>query len=190
MGEISLVFTFLREGKLESAWDLMKQSNLSRDALDVRSIIQALEEKIAHQSRQGCVRIVTRLNRRIHALKIFQQHGFVPQTLMAPVDLPNGYHGKILLVRIVGGQAHGLVCLRGGDDWHREILHNTTEEIQDLGFENSNVVPSGGAWVRIEENGTIIVYGNSDEFGTCDKKLAADLISGAFPGKKIIVRRS
>jgi len=109
---------------------------------------------------------------------------------MVPVDLPDGYHGKVLLVRIVGGMAHGLVCLRGGDDWHREILRNTTEEIHDLGYENSIVVPAGGAWVRFDDDGTILVYGSSDEFGACDKKMAADLIAGAFPGRKIRIRQS
>ncbi len=110
------------------------------------------------------------------------------QHLIAPVDFREGYRGKILLIRIVGGKANGFVCLRSGDEWHREILKNTNKEIQDLGFENSMLVPAGGAWVRFDEGGTIIVYGSSDEFGTCDKKKAADLISSAFPGKKILTR--
>ena len=111
------------------------------------------------------------------------------QKLIAPVDLQEGYQGKILLVRIVGGKAHGIVCLRSGDEWHREILQKTKRELQDLGFENSDVVPVGGAWVRFEEDNRIIVYGSSDEFGACDKKTAAGLISNAFPGKQIVVRQ-
>ena len=111
------------------------------------------------------------------------------QKLIAPVDLQEGYQGKILLVRIVGGKAHGVVCLRSGDAWHREILQKTKRELQDLEFENSDVVPAGGAWVRFEEDNRIIVYGSSDEFGVCDKKTAANLISNAFPGKRIIVRQ-
>lgn len=189
MGTNSLVLGFLRAGKLESAWDLMKQNNISSDELDYGSIFPELEEKIACQSRQGCVRSLNSLNRRVQSLKIFQKHGFVPQKLMVPVNLPDGYHGKVLLIRIFGGKAHGLVCLRGGDDWHREILNNTKEEIQDLGFENSSVVPAGGAWARFEADETVIIHGSSSEFGACDKKMAADLISGAFPGKKMIVRQ-
>lgn len=120
--------------------------------------------------------------------KIFRKHEPAQQTLIAPVDLKEGYRGKILLVRIVGGKAHGVVCLRSGDEWHREILQKTKREIQDLRFEDSDVVPVGGAWVRFEEDNRIIVYGSSDEFGACDKKTAAGLISSAFPGKHIIVR--
>ena len=115
-------------------------------------------------------------------------HDLVPQQSIASVDLPGGYHGKVLLVQIVGGRADGLVCLRSGDDWHREILRNAKEEIQDLGFENADVVPLGGAWVQFEPEGTITVYGSSEEFGPCDKKLAADLISHAFPGNRILTR--
>jgi hypothetical protein len=120
--------------------------------------------------------------------KLFRKHECAQQTLIAPVDLQEGYQGKILLVRIVGGKAHGNVCLRSGDEWHREILQKTKREIQDLGFEDSHVVPVGGAWVRFEKDTTVVVYGSSDEFGDCNKKTAAALISSAFPGRQIIVR--
>lgn len=185
----SHVLAFLRAGKLESAWDIMKQNNMASHELDFQGIFPELEEKVARQSRQGDVRSVNSLNRRIQSLRVFQKYGFAPQKLMLPVNLPDGYHGKVLLVRIVGGKANGLVCLRGGDDWHREILHNTTEEIEDIGFENASVVPAGGAWARFEPDETVIIHGSSSEFGTCDKKLAARLISSAFPGKKMIVRQ-
>ena len=81
----------------------------------------------------------------------------------------------------------GLICLRSEGDWHREILTDTREEIQDLGFESALVDPVGGAFVRFEDNGSIEVYGISDEFGGCDKQLATELIRQAFPGRKIVI---
>ncbi|MBW2513925.1 MAG: hypothetical protein JRE21_05075 [Deltaproteobacteria bacterium] len=117
-----------------------------------------------------------------------RKHESLQRKRIAPVDLQEGYQVNIRLVRIVGGKAHGIVCLRGGDDWHREILKNTEAEIKGLGFQNAIVTPAGGAWVRFEPDGAIVLYGSSDEFGTCDKKTAADLMGRAFPGRKILVR--
>ena len=64
----------------------------------------------------------------------------------------------------------------------------TQEEIRDLGFENSIVVPLGGASVRFDQKGGIVVYGSSDAFGTCDKQIAADLIRKAFPKKTVYIQ--
>ena len=107
---------------------------------------------------------------------------------IAPLNFDHGYQGKVLLVRISGGKADGLVCLRGGDDWHWKILANTKAELQDLGFGNSEVVPTGGAFIRFEPNGDIILYGYSDTYGACDKKIAAGLLSNSFPDHKVWIR--
>ena len=69
-----------------------------------------------------------------------------------------------------------------------EILMDTREEIQDLGFENALVDPVGGAFVRFDDNRSIEVYGISDEFGGCDKQAAADLIRQAFPERPVLHR--
>jgi hypothetical protein len=185
---LSLILDSLGEGRFESAWELMQAKGILRDDLDLNPLLDDLEKKIARESAGGNIRAVNRLKRRMRSLRVFREHGPVARKMIAPVDLPRGYQGKILLVRIVGGSAHGLVCLRAGDEWHREILQNTREEIQDLGFERSDVVPDGGAWVRFEADGTIVVHGSSREFGTCDKQMAADLISGAYPGINILIQ--
>jgi len=190
MGTTLFIMDFLYTGRLESAWDIMNKNDISMDELDFHMAFKELERNVRYETTCGDVRTVNRLKRRIQSLKAFQKYGLMPQRLIDSVDLPEEYHGKILLVHIVGGRAHGSVCLRAGDDWHREILQNTKEEIQDLGFENANVVPAGGAWVQFDPDGAIIVYGRSDEFGVCDKKIVADLIDNAFPGKKIIIRYS
>jgi len=46
------------------------------------------------------------------------------------------------------------------------------------------------AWVRFDPGDTIRVYGSSDEFGGCDKNIAADLLNSVFPNKKILIRHS
>lgn len=111
----------------------------------------------------------------------------VYEKLIPPVILPEGYNGKILLMSVSGRSIKELICLRSGGDWHREILTDTREEIQDLGFESALVDPVGGAFVRFEDNGSIEVYGISDEFGGCDKQSAADLIRQIFPERKIVI---
>ena len=107
---------------------------------------------------------------------------------IAPLNFKEGYQGKVLLVRISGGNADGLLCLRGGDDWHWLILANTQAEIQDLGYVDSEVVPAGGATIRFEPDGTITLDGQSDTYGACDKKIAANLLAEHFPDHKIRIR--
>ena len=182
MEPASRIMAFLCAGKFESAWHVIKKNNVSWDDLDYRQAFKAIDKDLHSRMASGDIRAANRLRRRQRALEVFRAHGLVPEKMIASVDLPHGYGGKILLVQILGGMAHGIVCLRSGDDWHREILRNTKEEIQDLGFENADVVPLGGAWVQFDPRGTITLYGSSDEYGTCDKKVAADLISRLFPG--------
>ena len=107
--------------------------------------------------------------------------------MIIETDLSEGYNGKILMVAIMGGGISKIVCLRSGDLWHREILKNTQKEIKNLGFTKSAVYELGGACVRFESNGDILIHGTSDDYGSCDKKLAAELIKKKFSGKKIIV---
>ncbi|RLC18017.1 MAG: hypothetical protein DRI24_04195 [Deltaproteobacteria bacterium] len=190
MEESLHIMDFLCAGKFESAWDMIKKNDISIDDLDYQEAFQDLERDLHLARTKGDIRTANRLKRRLQSLTVFRTVGFIPEKMMSPVDLHEGYHGKILMVRIVGGGANGLVGLRSGDDWHREILRNTQEEIQDLGFDNSQVMPMGGAWVRFDPGDTIRVYGSSDEFGGCDKNIAADLLNSVFPNKKILIRHS
>jgi hypothetical protein len=56
-------------------------------------------------------------------------------------------------------------------------------EIADLGFPDALVHPLGGAHAGFESDGSIVIWGTSDEFGCCDKDLAARLIARAYPGR-------
>jgi phosphoglycerate dehydrogenase-like enzyme len=110
-----------------------------------------------------------------------------PDSRISQVILPEGYNGKILLVSVSGNGIENAVLLRSGDMWHREILRNTEVEIKNLGFENALVHQLGGAHVRFEPDGTIIIYGASQEFGACAKEYAAELVRVRFPGRRVAV---
>ena len=136
MEPISFVQDLIDAGRLESAWDMIEKNDISLDDLDYHKAKKALEKDLDQATLKADIRAMNRLKRRIFALTTFRRFGFAAQKLMPQVDLREGYHGKVLLVHIVGGRSNGLVCLRSGDDWHREILHNTRQEIIDLGFDN------------------------------------------------------
>jgi hypothetical protein len=108
--------------------------------------------------------------------------------LIPPVILPEGYSGKILLVSVSSAAIDKTVVLRSGDVWHREILRNTENEIRSYGITDAQVHQLGGALVRFEPDGTIIIYGRSQEFGACDKACAAELVRDLFPERRVLVR--
>jgi CO/xanthine dehydrogenase Mo-binding subunit len=108
--------------------------------------------------------------------------------LIPPAILAEGYHGKILLVSVSSAAITKKVILRSGDVWHREILRNTQNEILNLGITDAQVHQLGGAWVRFEPEGTIIIYGRSQEFGACDKAYAAELVRDLYPQRRVEVR--
>ena len=105
-----------------------------------------------------------------------------------PAILPKGYSGKILLVSVSSAAITKTVILRSGDIWHREILRNTENEIRNYGIADAQIHQLGGAWVRFEPDGTIIIYGRSQEFGACDKALAAVLVQDLYPQRRVLVR--
>ena len=109
-----------------------------------------------------------------------------PEKLIDKIILPEGYNGKILLVMIVGGFLDGQILLRSGDMWHREILRNTENEIKELGFVESDVYELGGAHVRFEKN-DIVIFGTSDDFGSCDKVYASKLIRQLFKDRNVLI---
>ena len=108
--------------------------------------------------------------------------------LIPPVILPEGYNGKILLVSVSSATTDKTVILRSGDLWHREILRNTENEIRNYGIADAQVHQLGGAWVRFEPDGTIIIYGRSQEFGACDKAYAAELVRDLYTERRVLVR--
>ena len=119
-------------------------------------------------------------------------HGWHSEKELADMDkcipetvLPEGYNGKILLVSIGGVGIEDRIVLRSGDDWHREILRNTEAEIRGYGMDAVRVHELGGAWVKFDEDGNIVLYGISDDFGACDKTIAAKFVRRLYPERTV-----
>lgn len=101
--------------------------------------------------------------------------------------VPDGYEGKILLVTVGGLGIRDTIVLRSGDIWHSEILRATEVEIKKYGIMEARVHEAGGAWVRVDKDGAIFIYGNSEEFGGCDKNFTAGLLRQLYPEKTIYI---
>jgi hypothetical protein len=110
--------------------------------------------------------------------------GLPPGKTIPAVILPEGYCGKILLAAVAIGSER-LVVLRSGDLWHREILRNTEAEIRRLGLPEARVDELGGAHLRFEADGSILLWGESEDFGACDLAYAASLIREVWPDRRI-----
>ena len=108
------------------------------------------------------------------------------EAMIPAVILPDRYRGKILLVLITRRRSN-MVALRSGDLWHREILRTTRAEMIRIGLTDVQVEEMGGAYLRFEGDGTIRIWGRSDDFGACDLDYAATLVRAARPGCRVVV---
>lgn len=179
------VTSLLREMRLEAAIRLLRCTGCEVDSAAVRAMIMGYETQASRIQAAGETGEARRLARRAAALNGLLVHGPDPARMVAEAELPEGYQGKILLLLLQGGVFEGTVCLRAGDDWHREILRNTQAEMEHLGFRNTQVYPLGGAYAGFESDGGVVIRGTSDEYGCCDKEEAARLIARAYPEKTV-----
>jgi hypothetical protein len=112
-----------------------------------------------------------------------------PGSLIAPVPavvLPEGYKGKIMLLSVsAGGQR--VVVLRSGGPWHRDILSGFKAEIESLGLPGAQVREHGGAFLSVEADGSISLWGRSDEFGRCDLRRVKALVSAVWPDRQVFL---
>lgn len=178
----------IAEMRLEAAIALVGNGVVPKPN-DFDPIIDDCRRRARRAERNGEIGEAIRFRRRVFALVAFRDRGPDPAAMIADCDLTPGYDGKILLVRIHGGVIDRKICIRSGDDWHREILANTRAEISDLGFPSATVRPLGGAHAQTHANGRrLSITGTSDDFGACDRALAAEVIARAFPGTDIITR--
>jgi len=181
------VTSLLREMRLEEAIRLLKRSGCKVDSAAVKAMILGYETRANQMQTAGETGEARRMARRAAALKGLLVHGPDPTQMVAETELPEGYVGKILLVLLTGGGFDNTVCLRSGDDWHREILHNTRAEISDLGFPDAQAHSLGGAHAGFDSDDSIVIWGTSDEYGCCDKEQAARLIARAYPGRMVTI---
>lgn len=181
------ILTHFKEGKLELAAKAIEEFQMNLGEFDFVLLIDYFKTQIKLSLSEGEIREATRFKRRLAAIIILRDYGFDSRKLIPELILPEGYKGKIILISISGGLIEPMVCLRSGDLWHREILREVEEEIKDIGLVSTFVYEIGGAHLRFENNGSIHIWGTSDEFGTCDRKIAADLVYKVYPGHKIFV---
>jgi len=179
------ILEHLKAGALEVALKQIAEFQVSLKPSDFNPVLTLLKADLKQHASEKQFRSANRLNRIITALKSLQQHGPDPACILDPVIVPHGYHGKILLVSVSGGIIENCVILRSGDQWHNEILRETQAEIKDLGLISSDAYPLGGAWARFENDGSILIWGTSDQYGACDKETAAQLLKKKYPDKEI-----
>ncbi len=173
--------------KLEAVVLVLKRSGARLSAETLAPLVASYENRSRELRAAGNIGESRRLARRAAALNGLLAHGPLPARMVAEVELPDGYNGKILLVVLNGGGLDNTVCLRSGDDWHREILRNTRAELKDLGFIHTRVDPLGGAFTRFDPDGGIVIWGTSDEYGCCDKQEAARMIARTHPDSLVRV---
>ncbi len=172
------LLTSLKAFEFEEALKINKQYHVSLTLTDMNRVIKDLVKQ------RESINFSHQFDRRIKALKRFRDYGYDLEKIIEKTILPEGYNGKILIVAIMSSIGK-LTCLRSGDLWHREILKNTENEIKDLGFFKSSVYELGGAHVQFETNGDIIIFGTSNDFGSCDKVCALNLIHQLFKNRRI-----
>lgn len=154
---------------------------------EIRSIQDHFGREMEEASESADFQAVRRWRRRSDRFAAYCCSGFDPKSLIKPADVPLGYRGKILLITIVGGLFDGIIGLRSNDLYHRDILRNAEVELEDLGLFSSRVYELGGAYLAAKPDGSLHIWGSSDEFGTCDHELAAQLVRSLFPEKSVLV---
>jgi hypothetical protein len=177
----------LLAGDLEGAAEAAGSRPGRVAAVGLNCLAASLARQARVRQQAGEIREALRLARRRRALLVFRDYGLDVDRLLPTVLTAPGYSGKIILAAVFGGVAAGRICLRGGDDWHREILADLRDEVVDVGLSRSGVDELGGAWLGSGHDGRLCVFGGSEEFGTCDKDLAAELLRTAFPGRTVTV---
>jgi hypothetical protein len=181
------ILNYLKSGEFERAMDSAKRWGVTLSESDIYSAIDHFNSQLGQAILANNAVLSRQLRRRIERLAAFGNSGFDTNSLIPLVELPDGYSGKILLVSVIGGIVGRKTCLRSNDLYHRDILRNTELEIQDLGLTRTRVQELGGAYLHSESDEAVWIWGESNEFGACDKELAAQLIKIVHPEKRVIV---
>ena len=181
------ILTCLRNSQCARAVAASRKYGLQPHKADLDLLIAALWGDQLAAGEQGQIGRAQRLKRHRQAVTAFRDYGPDPLRMINEMEVPRDYAGKILLVHIAGGLIAGRICLRSGDDWHREILRNTGQELKDLGFDNATVSPLGGAHLQVAA-ATATIWGTSDQYGTCDKALAQEILQRGFKGLTVRIK--
>ncbi len=183
--EAGRLLAVLAEGEMGEALRMLPNKRIALDRAALDGVLEDLFRQRKRAGDAGDHVSARRLGHWIRSLTCFRDHGADPAWLLPPVALPEGCRGKILLVRVTGLVGEARTLLRSGDAWHREILRNLALELADLGLGAARADPLGGAWIRCDPDGALVLWGTSEAFGRCDRDLAADLLRRAFPERTV-----
>ena len=100
------------------------------------------------------------------------------------VAVPEGYSGKILLLAVTVG-SRSWTILRSGGCWHRDILRDCEAEVHGLGLLHVSLTVRGGAHLRFVDDGSLLVWGQSEEFGVCNYREVTRLLKTRWPNREI-----
>jgi len=183
--EREAMLQLIHQGLLESAFALLAGNDniLKPHALD--SPIQDCLQHANTLNKAGNIRASIRYQRQATTLTMLRHTGRLSGAVIPSAVLPEGYCGKIMLAWGEGDCIQGRTFLRSGDDWHREILRSFEAEVQDYGFENFQIAPKGGAFAHFQTDGTITLYGSSEEYGRCSREEALQLVQTAFSDRTV-----
>jgi hypothetical protein len=181
------ILDYFKAGEFEQAIGTARRFGVTFVHSDIHRAIDHLNHQLGQAVLSNNAVISRQCRRRLDRLAAFKSSGFDTKSLVPLVEVPDGYSGKILLVSILGGIVRQKICLRSDDLYHRDILRNTELEIQDLGLTRTRVQELGGAYLHSEPDESIRIWGESEEFGACDKELAAELVKTVYPEKRVAV---
>ncbi|MCL2669672.1 MAG: hypothetical protein FWE89_03210 [Syntrophaceae bacterium] len=100
------------------------------------------------------------------------------------VAVPEGYSGKVLLLAVTAG-SHSWTILRSGGRWHRDILRACETEVHGLGLGQFSLAVRGGAHLRFADDGSLLIWGQSEEFGACNYREVMRLLKTHWPDREI-----
>jgi hypothetical protein len=186
-GQNKQLIDSFKAGEFEAAIGLADEFGVILSDGDISTIVDYFRTSLKKALLTHDYTMTRRLRRRSDRFSDFCNHGFDPKRLLPPVELPDGYTGKFLLVSIAGGVIPEMICLRSNDLYHRDILRNTQLELADLGLHGTHAMELGGGHVYSQSEDRITIRGSSDEFGACDKEFAAMLVRDLYPETTVVV---
>jgi len=177
---------YFKAGEFEKAIAVLEGGEMLLTESDITSILVHFRIQLEHALRTADFQAARRLRIRLDRFSAYGNSGFATGSLIKLAEIPEGYSGKILLLLVSGGLFDRITCLRSNDLYHREILRNTELELQDLGLTDTRAYELGGAYLTSEPDGSMRIWGSSDEFGACDRDLAAKLVRSLFPERMVV----
>ena len=175
----------MQQGRLESACALLVAHNIVLDTHALTRLIGGCLKRVKTSRNEGDIRTSIRYQHRATALAMVRDAGRLSGAVIPSVVMPDGYCGKVMLAFVKGDCIPGRTFLRSGDDWHREILRHFEEELRSYGFEKFQFSPQGGAFAEFQPDGSIALYGSSEEFGPCRQEDALMLVQTAFSDRNV-----